>query len=73
MRKSDIIIIDEALDNLDRNTKRLINMNLKKYFKKSLIITTSHRINSLLETSDQIIILENNKIIAKKQPKTLKN
>lgn len=62
LRKTKIIIIDEATSSIDYSTEQKIEKAFNKYFKNKTIITISHRINTIMKY-DKIIIIDNGKII----------
>jgi len=62
IRKPNILILDDALSAVDVKTERNILSHLKKHFGKRTIIIVSHRI-SAVEDADQIIVLDEGKII----------
>ncbi len=43
MKKGFVIIIDEALSEVDYNTEQIIINNIKKYYNDKLIIYVSHK------------------------------
>lgn len=62
LRDSKIVIFDEATSSLDNNTEFRIQQNIHKYFKNQTIICIAHRL-STLENMDNIIVIEKGKII----------
>ncbi|MDA1028228.1 MAG: ABC transporter ATP-binding protein [Bacteroidetes bacterium] len=62
IRKPNILILDDALSAVDVNTERNILSHLKKQFGKRTIVIVSHRI-SAVQDADQIIVLDEGKII----------
>jgi ABC-type bacteriocin/lantibiotic exporter with double-glycine peptidase domain len=58
-----VLILDEATNSLDNSTERNVMNSLNNLRNKITIIFIAHRINTL-EKCDQIILMENGKIIA---------
>ncbi len=62
----DIIALDEPFSNLDFTKKKLVTSLLRKLSSKGkTIIISSHDTLTIEKTSDQLIVLENGKIICK--------
>ena len=51
LKKSKIIILDEATSSVDHNTDDLIQRTIKEQFEKCTIITIAHRINTILDST----------------------
>lgn len=64
------LFFDEATSALDSNNERTIMENLKTYFKGRTVIIVAHRL-STVKNADQIIVLEKGKLIEKGNHKTL--
>ncbi len=62
LRDSKIVIFDEATSSLDNNTEFKIQQNIHKYFNDQTIICIAHRL-STLKNMDNIIVIEKGKII----------
>ena len=62
MKKSNILLIDEGLNEIDINLERKILKNIFKYFKDKTIIIVSHRVDNL-DLYDKVIKLKNGEII----------
>ena len=69
-KKPQIYIFDDCLSAIDANKEKNILNNLKKETSSNTTIIISHRISSL-ENSNNIIVLENGKIIEEGSHKTL--
>lgn len=64
IRKPDLYIFDDCLSTLDTATEKQILGNLKQLTKHATTIIISHRIKSVME-ANQIIVLNHGQIIAK--------
>ena len=69
-KKPQLYIFDDCLSAIDANKEKKILNNLKKETSSNTTIIISHRISSL-ENSNNIIVLENGKIIEEGSHKTL--
>ncbi|KAH6822716.1 multidrug resistance-associated protein 3 [Perilla frutescens var. hirtella] len=58
MRKSKILVLDEATASVDTETDNLIQQTLKHHFSDSTVITIAHRITSVLDC-DMVLLLDN--------------
>ncbi|MBZ0264399.1 ABC transporter ATP-binding protein/permease [bacterium] len=61
IRKPPIVLLDDALSAVDADTEESILNNLKKYLKDRSSIIVSHRISSVRE-ADEILVLDDGKI-----------
>ena len=62
MKKSNILLIDEGLNEIDIDLERKILKNIFKYFKDKTIIIVSHRVDNL-DLYDKVIKIKNVEII----------
>ena len=62
LRKSKIVIFDEATSSLDNNTEFKIQKNIHKYFNNQTIICIAHRL-STLKDMDNILVIEKGQIV----------
>eukprot|EP01080_Neovahlkampfia_damariscottae_P001236 gene1236-11325_t len=62
LKKTKILIMDEATASLDFQTDEIIQNTIREHFKNSTILVVAHRINTLLDC-DKILILENGEMI----------
>ena len=70
LRKSKIIIMDEATSSVDYNTESLIQKTILNNLKGSTILTIAHRIKTILEY-DRIFVLDKGELIEEGCPKQL--
>ena len=61
LRKTKIIIMDEATANIDMKTEEKIQKMFEKYFNESTVITIAHRIKTIINY-DRILVLDNGEI-----------
>lgn len=62
LRDSKIVIFDEATSSLDNNTEFKIQQNIHKYFNNQTIICIAHRL-STLKDMDNILVIEKGNIV----------
>lgn len=62
LRNSKIVIFDEATSSLDNNTEFKIQQNIHKYFNDQTIICIAHRL-STLKDMDNILVIEKGNIV----------
>jgi ATP-binding cassette subfamily C (CFTR/MRP) protein 1 len=70
LRKSKIIVMDEATASIDVNTENIIQKAIKNILNDSTILTIAHRIKTVLN-SDRILVLDNGEIKEFDTPKNL--
>ncbi|CAO3629947.1 unnamed protein product [Cunninghamella echinulata] len=61
LRKSKIIVLDEATSSVDFDTDRRIQNTIRSEFSDSTILTIAHRINTIADY-DRVIVLDQGKI-----------
>ena len=61
LRKSKIIILDEATSSVDQKTEDIITNAVDTMFKDSTVITIAHRINTV-KSCDRIIVMNDGEI-----------
>ncbi|KAL4505504.1 hypothetical protein ABPG72_002566 [Tetrahymena utriculariae] len=67
LRQSQLIVLDEATANVDMLTDELIQEKIRQKFKKSTVITIAHRLNTIADY-DQIIVMEQGKAVESGTP-----
>ncbi|MBO6244003.1 MAG: ATP-binding cassette domain-containing protein, partial [Clostridia bacterium] len=61
LRRSKIVVMDEATANIDMNTEQIIQKALKLVLENSTVITVAHRIKTIINY-DKILVLDNGKV-----------
>ena len=72
LRKSKIIIMDEATASIDYKTEEIIQKAITELLNDSTFITIAHRIKTIINY-DRIITLDNGQIVEFDTPKNLLN
>ena len=62
LRKTKIVIIDEATANIDYKTEKIIQNAINEILKQSTLITIAHRIKMIMN-SDKVLILDNGNLV----------
>lgn len=70
LRKSKVVIMDEATSSIDYNTEESIQKAFKSILKDSTIITIAHRIKTILGM-DRIIVIDEGKLVEFDSPSIL--
>ncbi|KAL8131721.1 ABC transporter C family member 3-like [Apium graveolens] len=58
LKKSKVLILDEATASVDTATDNMIQQTLRQHFTDSTVLTIAHRITSVLD-SDMVLLLDN--------------
>ena len=72
LRKTKIIVLDEATASIDYKTEEIIQKALGEILLHSTMITIAHRIKTVMN-ADKILVLENGEIIEFDRPENLLN
>ena len=70
LRRSKIIIMDEATANVDYKTDQLIQETIRTKSKNCTLITIAHRLNTIIDY-DRIFVLENGQVVEYDKPEIL--
>ena len=70
LRKTKIIVMDEATANIDMTTEEKIQKALEYALNESTVITVAHRIKTIINY-DKILVLNNGEIVEYDSPKNL--
>uniref|UniRef100_A0A8C7CCA6 Uncharacterized protein n=1 Tax=Oncorhynchus kisutch TaxID=8019 RepID=A0A8C7CCA6_ONCKI len=72
LRKSRILILDEATAAVDLETDSLIQKTIRREFSHCTVLTIAHRLHSILDSS-RVMVLDAGKIVEFDSPSTLFN
>ncbi|CAF4697955.1 unnamed protein product [Rotaria socialis] len=67
LRKSKILLVDEATANVDMATDKLIQMAIRSNFKDCTVLTVAHRLRTIID-SDRVMVLQNGKLLEFDRP-----
>ena len=70
LKRSKIIIMDEATANVDYKTDQLIQETIRTKSKHCTVITIAHRLNTILDY-DRVLVLENGQVVEYDKPEIL--
>lgn len=70
LRKTKILILDEATAAIDLETDDLIQKTIRTEFKDCTVLTIAHRLNTIMDSS-RIIVLDRGKIVEFDTPQNL--
>ena len=70
LRKSKLVLMDEATSNIDSETARKIDEILKEEFRDSTILTVAHRRETILN-ADIVVVIELGEIVEVGEPERL--
>ena len=72
LRKSKVLVMDEATASVDYETDSLIQQTIRTEFAQCTVLTIAHRIHTILN-SDRVMVLDFGKIVEFDSPDKLKN
>lgn len=70
LRKTKVLILDEATAAIDLETDDLIQKTIRSEFKGCTVLTIAHRLNTIMD-SDRIVVLDKGVIVEFDSPKNL--
>jgi ABC-type multidrug transport system fused ATPase/permease subunit len=70
LRKTKILILDEATASIDHNTDELIQKTIRSQFSDCTILTVAHRLNTIMDSS-RILVLDRGRIAEFDSPSNL--
>ncbi len=70
LRKTKILILDEATAAVDLETDELIQATLREQFSKCTVLTIAHRLNTILD-SDKVAVFSHGRLVEMDKPSTL--
>uniref|UniRef100_A0A914DEW8 ABC transporter domain-containing protein n=1 Tax=Acrobeloides nanus TaxID=290746 RepID=A0A914DEW8_9BILA len=70
LRKSKILVLDEAAASVDMETDQLIQRTIKEQFADCTVLTIAHRLHSVIE-SDRLMVLDTGNVREFDSPKSL--
>ncbi|KAL3282142.1 hypothetical protein HHI36_005337 [Cryptolaemus montrouzieri] len=70
VRKTKIIILDEATANMDEETDHFIHNKINELFKDCTTITVAHRLHSVMRC-DKVIVMDRGEVVEYESPHTL--
>ena len=63
LRRSKIIVMDEATANVDLQSDRMIQKAIHNQFKDATVFTIAHRLNTVIEGYDRILVLDQGEVM----------
>ncbi|XP_070453690.1 multidrug resistance-associated protein 1-like isoform X1 [Equus przewalskii] len=70
LRKTKILVLDEATASIDFETDNLVQTTIRKEFSDCTILTIAHRLHSVID-SDRVLVLDSGRIIEFETPRNL--
>ncbi|KFM60296.1 Canalicular multispecific organic anion transporter 1, partial [Stegodyphus mimosarum] len=70
LKKTKILVLDEATASVDLETDKLIQATIRKEFRNSTVITIAHRLHTVLDY-DRILVMDDGRIVEDGDPDTL--
>ncbi|KAJ8684192.1 hypothetical protein QAD02_019984, partial [Eretmocerus hayati] len=70
IKKSKILVLDEATANVDPATDALIQKSIRSNFKDCTVLTIAHRLNTIMD-SDKVLVMDNGEAVEYDHPHVL--
>lgn len=70
LRKTKVLILDEATAAVDLETDDLIQRTIREEFADCTVLTIAHRLNTIMD-SDRVLVLDKGTIVEFDKPQTL--
>ncbi|VDL99031.1 unnamed protein product [Schistocephalus solidus] len=70
LRRSKILVLDEATAAVDPQTDQLIQTTVRREFTSSTVLTIAHRLNTILDY-DRVMVLQNGSLVETGSPQEL--
>ncbi|XP_041116108.1 multidrug resistance-associated protein 1-like, partial [Polyodon spathula] len=70
LRKTKILILDEATASIDMETDNLVQLTIRKEFSDCTILTVAHRLHAIMD-SDRVLVLDSGRIVEFDSPSNL--
>lgn len=70
LRRTKILVLDEATSNVDSSTDQLIQSTIRTAFKDCTVLTIAHRLNTIID-SDRIMVLDAGQLVEFGSPAAL--
>jgi ATP-binding cassette subfamily C (CFTR/MRP) protein 1 len=70
LRRSKVLVLDEATAAVDLETDDLIQATIRSQFKDSTIVTIAHRLNTIIDY-DRILVMDKGQVAEFDAPQTL--
>ncbi|MGH0178511.1 UNVERIFIED_CONTAM: hypothetical protein FKN15_078211 [Acipenser sinensis] len=70
LRKTKILILDEATASIDMETDNLVQLTIRKEFSDCTILTIAHRIHTIMD-SDRVLVLDSGRTVEFDSPSNL--
>ena len=70
LKKSTILLMDEATSNVDNDTDSLIQNTIRTAFKECTVLTIAHRLHTIID-SDKILMLDKGTVCEFDSPRAL--
>merc|ERR1712157_295530 len=70
IRKSKILMLDEATSNVDSETDQLLQNTIRSAFSKCTVLTIAHRLHTIID-ADKVLVLQGGELGEYDTPKNL--